>query len=166
MHRDAVPDWFQRFLALESDATTMRLYEVEMVTGLLQTKNYARAVLLAWEPAADPRLVDRQVETRMRRQEVLTREPDPIQLHVVLSEAALHRVLGSPEIMREQLEHLIQISHLPNVFLQVLPFANPSGITVSSTVTLMHLAEQRLSTVYLEDLRCDVLMGTGAIHPL
>lgn len=150
-HRDAVPDWFRRFLALESDATEMRLYEVEIVTGLLQTEDYAHSTISAWEPAADPRLIASQVETRMRRQAVLTRSPTPLKLHAVLSEAALHRMQGDSEVMRDQLKHLISVSEWPNVTLQVLPFAVPNRIAVASGATLFHLAEQGLSAVYLEE---------------
>ncbi|RKT81906.1 Helix-turn-helix domain-containing protein [Saccharopolyspora antimicrobica] len=150
-HRDAVPDWFQRFLALESEASEMKINEVEIVTGLLQTEGYARSTIKAWEPAADPRLVDRQVQTRMQRQAVLTRSDDPLNLHVILSESALHRVQGNAKIMRGQLEHLLTASDQPNIKLQVLPFAAPNRIAVTSTATLLHLAKQQLSAVYLED---------------
>lgn len=150
-HRDAVPDWFQRFLALESDATEIKLYETELVTGLLQTEDYARSTIKAWEPVADPRLVERQVQTRLQRQEVLTRRRTPLKLHAVLSEAALHRMQGDGKIMLSQLEYLMEASERPNITLQVLPFAFPNRIAVTSSVMLFHLQEQDLSAVYLED---------------
>ncbi|MDA3648778.1 DUF5753 domain-containing protein [Saccharopolyspora indica] len=152
MYRDAVPDWFQRFLALESDASEIKIYEVEIVTGLLQTEDYARSTIQAWEPAADPRLVDRQVQTRLQRQEVLTRRTRPVNLQVVLSEAALHRVQGNAEIMRRQLERLITSSHQQNIEVRVLPFDVPNRIAVASAATLLQLADQQLSVVYLEDV--------------
>ncbi|GAA3360699.1 DUF5753 domain-containing protein [Saccharopolyspora gregorii] len=151
-YRDAVPDWFQRFHALEYAATDMRIYEVEIVTGLLQTEAYARSTITAWEPAADPRLIDRQVHTRLQRQEVLTRKRDPLNLQVVLSEAALRRVQGGHEVMREQLEHLAEAARKPNIEVRVLPFETPNRIAVASATTLLHLAEQQLSAVYLEDV--------------
>lgn len=149
-HRDSVPDWVQRFFALESEATEMKIYEVEIVTGLFQTEDYARATLRAWEPAADPRLVENHVKTRMERKAVLTRTNRPLELQVVLSESALHRVQGGREVMREQLDHLLELAELPNIRLQVLPFES-GRIAVTSSVALMHLAEQQVSTVYLED---------------
>ncbi|PKW15659.1 helix-turn-helix transcriptional regulator [Saccharopolyspora spinosa] len=149
-HRDSVPDWVQRFFALESEATEMKIHEVEIITGLFQTEDYARATLRAWEPAADPRLVESHVKTRMERQTVLTRTNRPLDLQVVLAESALHRVQGSNDVMREQLDHLLELSELPNVRLQVLPFES-SRIAVTSSVALMHLADQQVSTVYLED---------------
>lgn len=151
-HRDAVPDWFQRFLALESAATEMRLYEVEIITGLLQTEDYARSTIEAWEPAADPRMVDQQVRTRMERRATLMRSASPLNLHVVLSEAALHRMQqGDSKIMHSQLEHLSAMSEQANIKLQVLPFAVPNRIAATSSATLINLADQRLSAVYLED---------------
>ncbi|WP_258341854.1 helix-turn-helix domain-containing protein [Saccharopolyspora gregorii] len=151
-HRDAVPDWFQRFLALESAATEIRLYEVETVTGLLQTEDYARSTIQAWEPAADPRLVEQQVRTRMQRQAVLGGKSRLRSLDVVVSEAALRRVQGSGEIMRAQLTRLIELSERPDIAIRVLPFSAPNRITVLSSFTLLHLGAQRLSSVYLEDV--------------
>ncbi|GAB2676292.1 helix-turn-helix transcriptional regulator [Saccharopolyspora gloriosae] len=150
-HRDAVPDWFQRFLALESAATELRLYEVEIITGLLQTEDYARSTIQAWEPAADPRVVEQQVRTRISRQGSLSRSRSPLKLHAVLSEAALHRMQGDANTMRSQLAHLLTMSELPNITLQVLPFAVPNRIAVTSSAMLLNLPEQRLASVYLED---------------
>lgn len=151
-HRDAVPDWFQRFLALESAATEIRLYEMETITGLLQTEDYARSTIQAWEPAADPRLIEQQVRTRVQRQVVLKSKSRLRSLDVVLSEAALRRVQGSSEIMQAQLSHLIELSELHNVALRILPFDVPNRITVLSSFTLLHLGAQQLSAVYLEDV--------------
>lgn len=151
MYRDAVPDWFERFLALESDASTMRIYELALVTGVLQTEDYIRSTVLAWEPATDPRLVERQVQTRLKRQLVLTRPNKPLELAVVMSEATLRQAIGNPAIMRAQLDHLIVMSERPNVHLQISPFQPPNRITAMSSFVLLHLAEQQLSAVYLED---------------
>lgn len=151
-HRDTVPDWFQRFLALESVATVIRLYEMETVTGLLQTEDYMRSTIQAWEPATDPRLVDQQVQARMQRQTIVEGKNSLDLLDVVLSEAALHRVQGSSKIMRDQLTHLLEVSERPNVQLRVLPFTATNRVTVLSSFTLLGLAMQGLSVVYLEDV--------------
>ncbi|KAA2253564.1 helix-turn-helix domain-containing protein [Solihabitans fulvus] len=149
---DAVPDWFRRFLAVEWDASEARIYEVESVTGLLQTEEYARSMMLTWEPEADERLIDKQVATRMNRQAVLKRTGRPsLRLEVVLSEAALHRVQGSPKIMRAQLQHLIKMSKRPNITLRVLPFDAVDRVTVPAGFMLFRLSQQKLSMVYLED---------------
>ncbi len=152
MYRDAVPDWFQHFLALESDASEIYNYELETVTGLLQTEDYARSTIRNWEPAADPRLIESQVQTRMQRQAIL-RKPSRLQaLDMVVSEAALRRIQGSREIMRAQLHHLLDLSEHPKVELRVMPFEAASRITVLSSFTLFQLAQQELSAVYLEDI--------------
>jgi hypothetical protein len=151
--RDAVPDWFRRFLALEWDATELKSYQIDMVPGLLQTEDYARSMIRAWEPEADDRLIDKQVETRMRRQEVLRRTGRPsLRLDVVLGEAALRRVQGTKQVMRAQLKHLVKMAKRPNVTIRVMPFDVPDRISVASAFELFRLAEQNISTVYLEDL--------------
>lgn len=151
--RDAVPDWFRRFLALEWDATEIRSYEIDMISGLLQTEDYARSNILAWEPEADERLVSKQVSTRMTRQDALRRNGRPsLRLEVILSEAALRRVQGSNTIMRAQLKHLVTASKRRNITIRVLPFNTPTRITTPAAFQLFRLQEQNLSTVYLEDL--------------
>lgn len=151
--RDAVPDWFRRFRALEWDATEIKSYQIDVVPGLLQTEDYARSTILNWEPEADDRLIDRQVAVRMKRQQVLRRSGRPsVRLEVLLSEAVLRRVQGSPAIMRAQLRHLVKMSRRPNISIRVLPFDLPSRITVASPIQLFKLAQQNISTVYLEDL--------------
>ncbi|QWF80393.1 helix-turn-helix domain-containing protein [Amycolatopsis sp. CA-230715] len=153
VERDAVPDWFRRFLALEWDATEIRSYAIESVHGLLQTEAYARSNILAGEPEADERIVSKQVSTRMERQASLKRNGRPsLRLDVVLSEAVLRRVQGSNEVMRSQLKHLIASSKRPNITIRILPFDVPDRITIPSAFQLFRLQEQNLSTVYLEDL--------------
>jgi transcriptional regulator with XRE-family HTH domain len=151
--RDAVPDWFRRFLALEWAATEVRSFQVELVHGLLQTEDYARSTIRAWEPEADERLIDKQVANRMKRQKVLQRTGTPsLRLEVVLSEAALQRIQGSNAIMRAQLKHLAKMSKRPNITIRILPFDSPNRIAVTSSIALFRLAEQHISSVYLEDL--------------
>lgn len=120
-YRDSVPDWFRRFLVMESEATELSIYESEIVTGLLQTEDYARVLLRAGYPLASTQELEQQVKIRMNRKAVLTKEDAP-HVSVVLQETALHRVIGNDSIMREQLTHLNELSELPNVSLYVLPF--------------------------------------------
>jgi hypothetical protein len=151
--RDAVPDWFRRFLALEWDATEIKTYQIDMVPGLLQTEDYARAMIRAWEPEADERLIDKQVEARMKRQDVLRRSGRPsLRLDVVLGEGAVRRMLGDKKVMRLQLKHLAMMARRPNITVRVLPFDVPDRISVPSAFQLFRLAQQNISTVYLEDL--------------
>ena len=110
-------------IGLEEEARVIRAYEQELVPGLLQTSDYARAVIRAGWPASTAQQIDRWVEIRMERQEILVRsDPPPPRFHVVLSEAVLRRPVGGREVMRGQLEHLMRPRDRSNVTIQVLPF--------------------------------------------
>jgi transcriptional regulator with XRE-family HTH domain len=110
-------------IGLEEEARSIRAYEQELVPGLLQTPDYARAVFRSGWPAATSGQIDRLVEVRMERQEILVRsDPPPPRLHVVLSEGTLRRPVGGREVMREQLEQLMRPRDRANVTIQVLPF--------------------------------------------
>lgn len=120
---DAIPDWFQVYVGLEGEASTINCYRSEFMHGLLQTEGYARAVHRAALPNATEEEIDALVQVRMARQELLTGE-DPPHLWLILNEAVLRRVVGGREVMREQLLRLAEASHLPSVTVQVIPFAN------------------------------------------
>jgi transcriptional regulator with XRE-family HTH domain len=110
-------------IGLEEEARAIRAYEQELVPGLLQTPDYARAVIRAAWPASTVQQIDRWVEVRIERQEVLVRsDPPPPRFSVVLSEAVLRRPVGGREVMRGQLEHLMRPRDRANVTIQVLPF--------------------------------------------
>jgi hypothetical protein len=117
---DVMPGYFQNYVGLEEAATQLRTYETHFVPGLLQTPEYARAVLEATGLKLSARDLERAVNLRLKRQGVLTR-PNPLRVWAVLDEGALRRELGDLEIYRAQLEHLLQLAELPNVALQVLP---------------------------------------------
>ncbi|MCF2129281.1 helix-turn-helix domain-containing protein [Streptomyces sp. NPDC005047] len=121
-YRDVMPDWFAAYLSLEQAALHIRAYEPEFVHGLLQTPAYARALLSAGNPHASSVATERRVALRMRRQEILTR-PEPPRLWVVMDETVLRWPVGGAEVMREQVDHLIEVGRLPNVTLQIMPFA-------------------------------------------
>jgi transcriptional regulator with XRE-family HTH domain len=110
-------------IGLEEEARVIRTYEQELVPGLLQTPDYARAIIRAGWPASTSEQIGRWVEIRMERQEVLVRsDPPPPQLNVVLSEAVLRRPVGGREVMYGQLEYLMRPRDRANVTIQVLPF--------------------------------------------
>jgi transcriptional regulator with XRE-family HTH domain len=110
-------------ISLEEEARAIRTYEQELVPGLLQTPEYARAIIRAAWPASTAQQIDRWVEVRMERQEILVRsDPPPPRFNVVLSEAVLRRPVGGREVMRDQLEHLMRPRDRANVTIQVLPF--------------------------------------------
>jgi len=111
-------------IGLEAEAATIRTYEPELIPGLLQTADYAKAVIRAWYPGDTMEQIDRRVEVRLERQEVLTRtDPPPPKVSVVLNEGVLARRVGSPDVMRAQLEHLMRERDRANVVIQVLSFS-------------------------------------------
>ena len=122
-YRDVMPDWFAAYLSLEQAALQIRAYENQFVHGLLQTREYAGALLGAGNPHAPSEATERMVALRMRRQELITRQAPP-RLWVVMDETVLRWPVGGSEVMRAQVDHLIEINRLPNVTLQIMPFAN------------------------------------------
>ena len=119
---EAVPDWFEVYVGLEAEATAIWGYDAEFVPGVLQTKEYARAVHRAQLMTATDDEIDRLVRVRLARQELLISDDAP-QLWLVLNEAVIRRVVGGRQTMRAQLERLIEASNLPNVTLQIVPFS-------------------------------------------
>jgi hypothetical protein len=117
----AIPQWFQVYVGLEAEASSVRVYESELVHGLLQTADYYRAFLRAAPAAAGDDEADRKIEVRLARQERLTAD-DPPEYWAVLNEAVIRRVVGGAHVMREQLDHIAEMAGLPHVNIQVLPF--------------------------------------------
>jgi transcriptional regulator with XRE-family HTH domain len=148
---DVLPQWFRTYVDLESAASLIRTYEGQLVPGLLQTDDYIRAVVhdASLEPSED---VGRRVRLRMARQTVLTRERPP-RLWAVVDEAALRRPVGGREVMRGQLERLIEATKLPNVTLQILPFAGGAHPAMVGAFSILRFADRELpDVVYLEHL--------------
>lgn len=151
-YSDVLPSWFPTYVGLEGAASLIRAYEVQFVHGLLQTEAYARAVVrrgMKGESAAD---VEKRVALRLERQKYLTDEHGP-EVHIVLDEAALRRPYGDRQVMRGQLQHLIEISERPNVRLQIMPFGFGGHSGESGAFTLLSFSESDLTdVVYLEQL--------------
>jgi transcriptional regulator with XRE-family HTH domain len=149
-YSDILPGWFEEYIGLEEAATQIRAYEVQLVPGLLQTEDYARAVTLL--EFSNPREINRRVSLRMTRQAILPR-PRPTSLRVVLDEAALRRPMGGSSVMKAQLKHLIEMSRRSNVTIQVMPFKIGGHPAVGGPFSVLHFAESDLSdVVYLEQL--------------
>ncbi|MFD7921138.1 helix-turn-helix domain-containing protein [Streptomyces sp. NPDC059740] len=119
--RDVLPEWFSAYVSLESEANLIRSYQPHYVPGLLQTREYARAVLRAGMPHASQEDIERGVDLRMQRQTLLTRDEAPM-LWVVMDETVFRRPIGEPRVMRDQVTRLMEATELPNVRLQVIPF--------------------------------------------
>lgn len=146
---DLLPPWFSTYLGLEQAASKIRTYESHLVPGLLQTPDYARAVVTLGYEDSD---TDRRVAFRQRRQEILHRADPPV-IWAVLDEAALHRPVGGRDVHRAQMEHLLDLTRLPNVTIQVVPFSAGEHAAAGSSFTILRFAETELpDIVYLEQL--------------
>ncbi|NSC24876.1 helix-turn-helix domain-containing protein [Streptomyces albus subsp. chlorinus] len=150
--RGVVPAWLHTYLGLEQAASVIRTYEVQFVPGLLQTAEYARAVIeLAHEEEPEAG-IQRRVDLRMRRQQIL-RGPRSPHVWAVIDEAALRRPVGGAAVMRAQLRHLVAVSELPHVTVQIMPFSAGGHAAAGGPVTLLRLPESELSdVVYVEQL--------------
>jgi transcriptional regulator with XRE-family HTH domain len=150
-YRDLVPTWFQPFVGLEEAASLIRTYEVQFIPGLLQTKEYARAVI-SLDTGATGAEIDRRASLRMARQRLLTR-PDPPKLWAIIDEAALRRPIGGDDVMRAQLEALIEATKLTNVTLQVLPFTAGGHSAAGGMFTILRFPDEDVpDVVFLEQL--------------
>jgi len=148
-----MPEWFERLVGLQEAAATIRTFEIQYVPGLLQTAAYTRAVVERGLPNAPASEVQRRVELRMRRAELLLR-PDAPQLWAVVDESVLLRVLGSREVMREQLEHLATMAERPNVTVQIVPLGVTNASAPAIPVTYLRFGGLDLpDVVYLEHIR-------------
>lgn len=149
---DLLPGWFQSYLGLESSSALIRAYEVQFVPGLLQTRDYARSVILLGHRGAGADEIERRVALRMARQELLTRPGAP-RLWVVMDEAALRRPIGGPKVMRGQLESLIEVTKRPNVRLQIVPFETGGHAAAGGAFTILRFPDQDLpDVIYIEQL--------------
>ncbi|WP_405476848.1 helix-turn-helix domain-containing protein [Streptomyces canus] len=151
-YRNVLPNWFSAYVSLEAGARTLRTYEPHYVTGLLQTHAYARGVLRGGFPNETDEDLGRRVDLRLRRQSLLER-PDAPTLWVVMEEAVLHRVVGGPEVMREQIERLLEVSELEHVSVDVVPFTAGAHVGACAPFTYFRFEEPELpDIVYTEVL--------------
>jgi len=156
----SVLPWLCTRTELERNAVEIREYDSYQIPGLLTTENYARAVISAARPMLTNDAVERALALRMTRQQILEANPDlPIdisptpRLWAIIDESALNRIVGSPEVMREQREHLIDLAHLPNVTIQII--AESEGVTCAygKAFTILISSGNGSPVVYLEDIR-------------
>ena len=157
---DITPGWFHSYLGLEMAAELIRTYEVQFVPGLLQTPDYARAVIRLGRgerplPTAE---IDRLVALRKTRQEILEK-PSPARLWAIVDEAVLRRPIGGQAVLRAQLEHLAEVSQLPNVTLQILPFESGGYAATGGAFSLLRFADADLpDVIYIEHLTSAVYL--------
>ncbi|MET8137340.1 MULTISPECIES: helix-turn-helix transcriptional regulator [unclassified Streptomyces] len=155
---DILPDWFSMHVSLEGAAALLRSYEPHFVPGLLQTEDYARGVLKAGAIGQTrPEDIERHVALRMQRQDLLTRQDAP-RIWAVMDETVLRRTIGGPEVMRAQIDKLLQATKLPHVTLQVIPFSSgPHPGTYGPFVLFRFAMPELPDMVYSEYL-------TGAVY--
>jgi hypothetical protein len=154
-YRDVLPEWFTAYVSLESSARVLRTYEPHYVVGLLQTPDYARATLRAGFPNESSADLDRRVDLRLRRQSLLTKPGAPT-LWVVMEEGVLHRLVGGPKVMREQIDRLLEASQMEHVNLDIVPFSAGAHVGAFAPFTYFRFEEPELPDV----VYCEILSGS------
>jgi hypothetical protein len=171
---DVLSTWFQPYLGLEAAASMIRSYELQFVPGLLQTRDYARAVMALGGKPAPSDEVERRLDVRMTRQQLLTRPHGP-RLWVVLDEAVLRRPVGDATIMRAQIQALIDATARSNIIIQILPFRVGGHAAAGGAFSILRFEDPQLpDIVYIEhltsalylDKRDDVDLYAAAVETL
>lgn len=146
---DSIPESMNLLLTLEDEALRESHFSCVYIPGLLQTRAYSTAVQLANELSLEPVEIERYVDIRMKRQEILTR-PKPLHLWAILDESVIRRVVGSPQVMREQLDKLLDASESPHIRLQVLPFSKGAHTAALGSFVIIGAREPSLDVVYVD----------------
>jgi transcriptional regulator with XRE-family HTH domain len=157
VYRDVVNPWLLQLIGYESAAFITRNFETLLVPGLLQTEEYARALIREWEGRAPEERVDTLVEIRMRRQELLDR-PDPPLLFFILDEAVVRREIGGKAVMRRQIRRLVELAAKPNITLELVPFAAGAHPGLRGPFVILEFPDPADDDVlYLENARADLI---------
>ncbi|WP_093800404.1 helix-turn-helix transcriptional regulator [Streptomyces sp. Wb2n-11] len=147
------------YIGLETDAASLRVYDPQIVPGLLQTPRYAEALITGALPETAAGDVEKRVNVRLRRQERVLSAEQPLRLWAVIDEAALRRVVGDRQLMREQLEHLVEQSQLPHVTVQILPFDMGAHPGISGHYAILEFPDAAdSSVVYIEGVTSDLYL--------
>ncbi|MFI1679062.1 MULTISPECIES: helix-turn-helix domain-containing protein [unclassified Streptomyces] len=147
------------YIGLETDAASLRVYDPQVVPGLLQTRAYAEALITGALPETTPTDIEKRVQVRMRRQDRISAPEMPLRLWTVLDESALRRVVGSRHLMRDQLEHLVEQSQLPHVTVQVIPFEMGAHPGLNGQYAILEFPDAAdSSVVYIEGVTSDLYL--------
>jgi hypothetical protein len=147
------------YIGLETDAASLRVYDPQVVPGLLQTRPYAEALIAGALPETASADIDKRVQVRLRRQERISAPENPLRLWTVLDEAALRRVVGNRSVMRDQLEHLVEQSQLPHVTVQVIPFDMGAHPGLNGQYAILEFPDAAdSSVVYIEGVTSDLYL--------
>jgi transcriptional regulator with XRE-family HTH domain len=156
-YRSALSAEYAAYIGFEESASRLLVYESLVVHGLLQTENYARAVIRASSPTATEETIERRVQVRLKRQELLAREPAPLEMWVVLDEAVLRRVIGGDiDAHLAQLGRLLHVARMPTIRIQVIPFRDASNPGATSGFTILEYPGGADRIAYIEGLTSDV----------
>ncbi len=160
--RDVLPNPYEVFIGLEAGAASIRNFEPVVVPGLLQTEEYARQMSRGGPRELDRDDIERRVQVRMERQRILTREDRP-RLWAVIDEAVIRRAVGGPEVMAEQLRHLIECAEQGKTTLQVVPFSAGAHAGTTGPFIILDFPEPTdPSVVYVETLAGDLYLEERA----
>ncbi|MFD3654848.1 helix-turn-helix domain-containing protein [Streptomyces sp. NPDC058620] len=147
------------YIGLETDAESLRVYEPQVVPGLLQTRQYAEALINGALPESAPSDIEKRVSVRARRQDRINAAEHPLRLWAVIDESALHRMVGGKQVMTDQLEHLIEQSNLPHVTVQVLPFSMGAHPGINGQYAILEFPDAAdSSVVYIEGVTSDLYL--------
>jgi transcriptional regulator with XRE-family HTH domain len=142
---------YSTYVGLEEDAVSTKYYQSTVIPGLLQTADYARAMHQVVRPEPDSERIEQLVKVRLKRQELLKRQP-PLAVSAIFDEAALHRVVGGPRAMHQQLEQLAELSRLPHVTIRIIPYSAGAHQAMDSTFRILEFAGAVPDVVYVEGL--------------
>jgi len=159
-YSDVLPDSFSGYLSLESEALRISAYESEVIPGLLQIDPYAREILAQHPLTVMPYEIDQATRLRLARQSRLTGD-DPLQLDVVVNEAALRRVIGGPDVMRAQLAHLVEAAALPTITLRILPFTAGAHPATNGSFLVLEFPDEADPRIACLDILATTLYREG-----
>lgn len=157
-----LPEEYTTYIGFEAEARSVSNYESLFVPGLLQTEDYARAVIKGVLPMASEHEVEQRVRARVERQRLLSK-PDPLKLWAIVDEAALHRQVGGPDVMHAQLAHLITAAGEPQVTLQVIPYSAGAHAGMPGSFILLDFPNPAdPDVVYIDSLAGDLFLEKEA----
>ncbi|ADI10146.1 helix-turn-helix domain-containing protein [Streptomyces bingchenggensis BCW-1] len=157
-YHSELPEEYTAYISFENEAWEVRNYESLFIPGLLQTEDYARAVIRGTLPMASAEAVEQRVQARIERKAVLAKD-DPLRVWAIMDEAALRRMVGGPKAMREQMKHLAQEAEKPHVTLQVIPFSAGAHADMPGSFVLMGFADaEDPEIVYLDSMAGDLFL--------
>ena len=161
-YHSELPEEYTAYISFENEAQSVRNYESLFLPGLLQTEDYARAVIGGVLPAATDEQVEDRVRARMERQPLLTKD-EPLKLWAVVDEAALRRVVGGPAVMQQQLEHLAELGNAPNITLQVIRFGAGAHPGMPGQFILLDFADPMdTDLIYIDSMAGDLFLESEA----